>query len=152
MTPEDRRAALEDVLRGEPRAVVPARGLSMGPDFQGIDGFLTRGARHARPRAGSIVIFKQADRWVAHRVILVLRREGQPSYLTRGDANGMFDHPRVRDEDLLGVAVGTVVNGREVLFGSGDRLRGGWRWLQGFTLLAWRWLRRSLGFPYRRPV
>ena len=25
MKPEDRRAALEDVLRGEPRAVVPAR-------------------------------------------------------------------------------------------------------------------------------
>jgi hypothetical protein len=141
---EEIRDGLAQVIREAERFVLPARGVSMGSGFSGVDGLILRGIRHARPGLGSILLFQRADLWVAHRVIARRRGAQGDAFLTRGDANAMFDHPWVEPADLLAQVIGVVRGGADHSFGFADRLAGAWRWMCGVALLGWRLSRRSV--------
>lgn len=53
---------------------------------------------------GEVVIFKQEDRKIVHRIVDKKTVNGEIRYITKGDANGQNDDGYITNEDVLGVS------------------------------------------------
>ena len=86
-------------------------GTSMLPLLRAGDRVIVESREPIRP--GAIVVFRQADQLIAHRVLRVAHRADQVVYTTKGDATWSLDAP-VRADAILGCAV-AIERGARVL-------------------------------------
>lgn len=146
--------AIELMGRGGRLRILPMRGESMLPTLRSGESIIVD-FRPERIERGDLVLFRQADYLVVHRLLGPASREdGTPLLRTRGDGRSALDPPLPRDR-LRGRVLGARIEGRWCGFnGAAARVYGLSLALHG---LAWagagalaraldRRLRR-LGFP-----
>jgi signal peptidase I len=100
----------ETVLRRSGRLVLPAIGASMVPTIWPGDALVIEPAT-TKVAPGDIVLFSNAYRFVAHRVVENEGEAEKGQLLTRGDAMASADVP-IRPSDILGKVSFIVRNGR----------------------------------------
>ena len=134
---------LEATLRERGEIRVPAVGLSMGGWFAACDGLVIARFRPGCAAMGRIAVFRCADRWVAHRILL--RWGGR--CVTKGDGVWMPDWPLPRQGDMVGEVV-AVIRG-ETRYGLDSTrarlagwLRAAFGWIEVAMCLAGRGARR----------
>lgn len=103
----DRMAAALDA-KGE--LVLPLDGRSMGGLWADAGVVVVSSLRGARPRPGAVVVFRRADQWVAHRLLLRIGARA----VTKGDARWTWDSPLVPVSSIVGVVNALVVKGARV--------------------------------------
>jgi len=105
------RELAEEVLRHSGKLVLPASGRSMVPAIWPGDNLMVEPATSSTVAPGDIVLFSNACRFVAHRVV---EKEGDAEngqVLTRGDAMATPDAP-IKSVAILGKVSFIVRNGR----------------------------------------
>jgi signal peptidase I len=126
-------AALEIWSQTHKQQVIPISGQSMLPLIQNGDNVLVEHGTGSISR-GDIIVFLQADKMVAHRVLRIKRQGASFTLTAKGDNNPYFDPP---------VEVKQVV-GRVLKIKRGDEWISidtpGWQFLGGFiavSMLVW---------------
>ena len=114
----------------------PALGRSMGAGFEGAPALVVAVLRD-RPRAGEVVVYERAGRWVAHRLLGCWRG----SALTQGDRLWQPDWPPCRLTDIEGRVVAVVRADRRILVRA-SRLRAARGWARALAWLISRLWRR----------
>lgn len=134
-TPPERviNAALEIWSQTNKQQVIPISGRSMLPLIQNGDNVLVEHGV-GRINRGDIIVFLQADKMVAHRVLRIERKGASFTLTAKGDNNPYFDPP---------VEVKQVI-GRVLKIKRGDDWISidtpGWRflgWLIAVSMLVW---------------
>lgn len=87
---------------------LPIDGRSMGVAWTRAEAVVVRAVPQRCPGWGSIVVGLRRDRWVAHRLLL----GWGDRLVTKGDARWTWDAPPLRVEDIRGVVVALVRDGR----------------------------------------
>ncbi|HWJ48915.1 MAG TPA: S24 family peptidase [Candidatus Udaeobacter sp.] len=105
------RELAEEVLRRSGSLVLPASGRSMVPAIWPGDSLVVEPATSSSVAPGDIVLFSNAYRFVAHRVIEKPDDADRARVLTRGDAMATVDAP-IRSGEILGKVSFIVRNGR----------------------------------------
>jgi len=125
-------AAVELLSEAGGTARLTVSGYSMAPLLRPGDVVVVR-LGQVRPRLGDLVVRRQSDALVVHRVIKLAGRQ----VITKGDAT-IFPDPPATPAELLGVV--TSIEGTSTL----DLTRGAWRMLNpalalysGFVSRAW---------------
>jgi signal peptidase I len=95
------RELAQEVLRRSGRLVLPAKGRSMVPTIWPGDTLVVEPANSQDVTAGDIVLFSNAYRFVAHRVIEKNNDSDRSHVFTRGDAMATAD-AAIRPSDILG--------------------------------------------------
>lgn len=114
MTPDTVVAPLlSAVLRQFGEVRVRVTGTSMLPAIRPGDIVRVQHVPLTTIATGDIVLFRWADRLMAHRVVDLQFEEAVPHLITRGDRHAHVD-PHVTESGLLGKVVGVVRNRREV--------------------------------------
>jgi len=101
----------EEVLRHSGKLVLPASGRSMVPAIWPGDNLVVEPASSSSVAPGDIVLFSNAYRFVAHRVVEKKDDASTGRVLTRGDAMGTEDAP-IKSGEILGKVSFIVRNGR----------------------------------------
>ncbi len=73
-----------------------------------------------QPQRGEIVLLKQANGFILHRIIAGWRQAGQQSYLTRGDNSIGADH-QICSTEVIGRLIAVKRQGKTINFDSGFR-------------------------------
>jgi len=117
MTSDDKHAAkcelAGEVLRSSGRLSLKVTGWSMLPAIWPGDTLVIEAARGDDFSEGDIVLFRVANRFVAHRLMTKNCALGKSTVLTQGDAVRRPDAP-VADGDLLGKVSSIVRNGKSI--------------------------------------
>jgi len=94
-------------------------------------------------RTGDLIVFRQSDQVIAHRIIRIRRYGGDLVFVTKGD-NSLRPDPFVNPEEIIGRVVGIVHNHR--IISIDNRV---WRWA-GWLIAAieFAWLKLANGFRY----
>lgn len=125
--------ALQAALRERGAINIPAAGLSMGGRFAEADSLVISRIVSGRVPVGGIAVFRQADRWFVHRVLMRWRDR----YWTKGDAVWTLDRPLPRRDDLIGEVTAVVRGGTRCnLVSVGARCRGRLRAACGWIQVA----------------
>ena len=106
-----RRELATQVLHCSGRLLLPAIGKSMVPAIWPGDALVVEPACSANIAPGDIVLFSNASRFVAHRVVEKSGDAATGRVLTRGDATATADAP-IRPGEILGKVSFIVRNGR----------------------------------------
>jgi len=101
----------EEVLRRCGRLILPAAGRSMVPAIWPGDALLVERSTNSHVAPGDIVLFSNAHRFVAHRVIEQNGDAETGQVLTRGDSVATADAP-IRPDEILGKVSFIVRNGK----------------------------------------
>ena len=101
----------EEVLRRSGRLVLPAIGRSMVPAIWPGDSLVVEPATGSNVAPGDIVLFSNAYRFVAHRVVEKKGDADTGRVLTRGDAMAIADAP-IKSREILGKVSFIVRNGK----------------------------------------
>ena len=96
-----RRATFEDYRRRGLTTWIAPRGASMRP-LVGPDTWMQVEFGAAKVRRGDIVLFPIGELLVAHRVVALRERAGQPIVIAKGDAEPFYDPP-IQLGDVIGV-------------------------------------------------
>ena len=105
------RELAEEVLRRLGKLVLPASGRSMVPAIWPGDCLVVEPAISSNVAPGDIVLFSNAYRFVAHRVVAKNGDADKLRVLTRGDAMATADAP-IKSGEILGKVSFIVRNGR----------------------------------------
>jgi len=100
-----------EVLRRSGTLLLPAIGRSMVPAIWPGDSLVVEPATSSSVAPGDIVLFSNAYRFVAHRVVEKKDDASTGRVLTRGDAMGTEDAP-IKSGEILGKVSFIVRNGR----------------------------------------
>ena len=145
-TDHDIMNLLAETLRQGAPLRVAARGLSMGRRFSRVDEVVIR---PERPHLGSVIVFRRAGQWIAHRVIWHVHSGSETIYITRGDGELTVDRPFIRESECVGVVTGVGQNGYiSDLSAWQFRLAAAWGVAAGWLWWAMAWI-RHIGFPGR---
>ena len=113
--------------------LVPIAGHSMRPSIHDGDRVLVAHG-WAGVRRGDVVVFRQAGKLVAHRVVRITDGAAGPTFLTKGDNTPRFDPPLSAGE-IVGRVLAVERDGRHVVLDTAA-----WRmvgWLIAVGTLAW---------------
>lgn len=106
----DGATTYEEELERHGKLVYRNRGMSMLPMLrQDRDLIVIEPRPEGRCRKYDVVLFKQDDRYILHRIVRILP-EG---YVTCGDHNPWKDRP-IAEDQILGVLTSFVRDGREI--------------------------------------
>ena len=78
---------------------------SMEPAIYGGDLVVTKTVNPAELKVRDIISFKDGNSVVTHRIIQLTEKDGQPAFITKGDANNVEDGNPVTYEQVEGVFV-----------------------------------------------
>ena len=129
--------AFATMLRSQEEGRVPLAGrTSMGEPYAQASHLLVRGIEHCDViRVGDFILFDGPGGWIAHRVIWILPKR---VYVTKGDANRVFDAPYPTQDRLLGKVTGWTAGEQEHLLGLRDDVRAVLKVSEGLLLWAYR--------------
>ena len=117
---------------------IPVSGRSMGMSFAAVREIVVVPFDPAAVRFGSVIVFQRDGRWIVHRVLYILDRNGARGYVTKGDGLAAPDRPRVEAAAIRGIVVGLrLENGTTVdLASRAARWRGQARAARGWIAVA----------------
>jgi hypothetical protein len=103
----------------------------MFPLLEARDTIIAESLRLGRPRGGTLIVFRDGESLIVHRVIQKKERGGQRLYGQMGDNGSGFSW--VAEKDVLGRVLAVVKSGRIIpLEGSAASLAG-----SGIRLVGW---------------
>jgi signal peptidase len=151
MTPEELSHKLrkEAISKGHSVQTV-ASGYSMFPFLRKGDLLTVEPVPMETIKPGDIVVFESNERWFAHRVIRISKRNNEIQFLLRGDTNLKFD-PVVYEENYCG-KVSSFQRGKKAILESSFAFRfwRGFIHLFGITYnFFWNSLRITTSYGYR---
>ena len=136
VTDSDLLDALAAAVRQGRPVTVPVSGVSMGARFSGVDAIVITPVPFASVRIGTIIVYRRNDKWVAHRVVRVIRSVSGRAYVTKGDAIHRFDDPPVSETGYIGVVTAVQSGARITVLGFRHHFYGLWRIAVGFAAIA----------------
>ena len=132
---------------------------SMRPLMDIDDRVLARPVDPEEVKPGDIILFRNSDALVTHRVVKVIRHNGKAMILQRGDAGGTPG--TITPEAIVGKVVGIEKNGRFLRLGHGRlKFLNAFLGVKNCTLypldekirVVKEWLRDKPGFRYLRTL
>ncbi len=93
---------IERVLKGGLNVRVPVRGSSMFPLLSTGDSVIVTSPDNLKE--GDIILFRDRENLVCHRLVRIINQEGEVYYITRGDALFSTDRP-VMAKDVIGKVI-----------------------------------------------
>ena len=121
----------QDILQEGYGVHLHTRGVSMAPLIRGGCVLLVEQAALEDLRLGDILVYRDRDLLVAHRLVARRRRQGSLCLLTKGDAFSWRFREEIDPEQVLGRV--TVVRGRR---GREIKIGAGWGRLLSLALVA----------------
>jgi signal peptidase I len=101
------------VLESGNSVELTATGYSMFPTLKPGDRVIVKPFRNGElPISGSIVVYRDGNELIIHRLIEIKTLPGKNGFITRGDSRNENDRPQALQQ-LLGVAVSFKRGGRE---------------------------------------
>ncbi len=100
--------SFEEILARDGRLVYKTRGCSMLPMLHQNRDIVVIEPPNGRLKKYDVALYRRHGKYILHRII----RVNEKDYTARGD-NNYFRERGVRDEDVVGVLVSFVRNGRE---------------------------------------
>lgn len=88
-------------------------GMSMFPFLQNGDIALIQKLAVKELKVGNVIVFKQADKWIAHRLLKTKIMQGRLIFLTKGDAAVHADTP-FTEEHYAGKIIAIFRNGEKI--------------------------------------
>jgi signal peptidase I len=119
---------------------VQVQGNSMSPLIEARDTIIAESLRLGRPRRGALIVFRDGESLIVHRVIQKKARDGQGLYCQMGDNGSGFSW--IAEKDILGRVLAVVKGGQVTpleghvasLAASGIRMIG-WAFVQSEAFL-----------------
>ncbi|MEA3432197.1 MAG: signal peptidase I [candidate division WOR-3 bacterium] len=108
----------KEILNRGNRVRIPVIGVSMFPLFKTGDIILFEPLTHSDVSIGNVIVYKQGERMVAHRLMKIYQNNERITLVTKGDTFPDFDDP-IYPEEVLGKVVAVERNGRLIRLNRG---------------------------------